>query len=176
MKKQSWLQPISKEDVYAFAREHMNMRSVQMVQEHDDEIYGKFYEVSGISNDKTLDLRSMQYNDKLILPVGLGEYGLVSVDPYDEGSSDEPKAIFGEDAETINTIVNWIMLVSSKNEGRTIEGKTYPESVSEVYGKYIELSKRVQMNAIETQASERKACIEALTKQLTKGEQGKAKQ
>ena len=54
----------------------------------------------------------------------------------------------------INVLLSWIAMVAAKNQGRTIDGKTYSESFAEGSKKFIDLDKKVKMTKVENEAQE----------------------
>ena len=51
MKKENWLKPVTKEDVREFAFKQMNLKQITALEEMEDVNYGKFYQVSGLTNE-----------------------------------------------------------------------------------------------------------------------------
>lgn len=164
MKKENWLSPITKEDVAEFVRSYMGLQQITTLEEAQDETYGKFFQVRGLIQDSAA--AGWKKSVKLMREIALGEYGPIDADPYKESTADDLNKLFSEDENLINIYLAWISLVSSKNQGRTINGKTYSESFSNACNAQIDLTKTAQMRKIENEASEKKGCVKSFVEQL----------
>lgn len=174
MEKQNWLQPVDVSDVEKFAHEVMNIAEITTLAVDVDETYGKLFRVGGFSNDEVLT--SYGKTKKYIEPVGFGEFGAIDIDEFLEGSTNNFRKLFSGSEAEINVLLSWIAMVAAKNQGRTIDGKTYSESFAEGSKKFIELDKKVKMTKVENEANERTSCISALAKELAKTEAAPQKQ
>lgn len=164
MKKETWLKPISKNDVASFAHRHMNLEKIMVLEESEDENYGKFFQVGGFSNEPVIS--GWGKANKYINPIALGEYGPLDVDPYGETTVDDIKKLFSEDEDLINIYLAWIAFVSEKNQGRMIDGKTYTQSFSNACNAQIDLQTTAQIRTIEREAAEKKNCVKTFVSQL----------
>ena len=166
MKKENWLNSISKEDVAEFANKYLNLKQITSLEEAEDENYGRFFQVSGLSNSPVLGGwgNTRQYINSL----SLGEYGPLDVDPYRETTVDDIGQLFSQDESLINIYLAWISLVAEKNQGKTIGGKTYTECFSNACNTQIDLKKTAQLREIESEATEKKNCVKSFVNQLEK--------
>lgn len=173
MKKEDWLEPISKEDVAKFAYEHMNIVKITELSQNDDFSYGKFFQVGGFINEDILS--SWGKTNKYMNPMCFGAYGPVTL-TYKEDTVDDLMQLFGGDENKINIFLSWVSLVAEKNAGRKIDGKTYLESFSNACNNCIDLIKSAQIRTIESEANEKKQCVSSFVSQLSKAESGEEKQ
>ena len=168
MNKESWLKPVSKDDVASFARNHMNLEKIMHLEEVADENYGKFFQVGGFTNEPVVS--GWGKANKYMSPVALGAYGPLDVDPYGETTIDDMKQLFSGDENLINIYLAWVAFVADKNQGRKIDGKTYTESFSNACTAQIDLEKTAQIRTVEREANEKKECVKTFVGQLEKAE------
>ena len=164
MKKENWLKPVSKEDVKNFAFKNMNLKQVTSLEEKEDVNYGKFFQVSGLTREPVV--AGWGKPSKYMSSIALGEYGPIDADPYRETTTDDMGKLFSEDENLVNIYLAWIELVSSKNQGRTIDGKTYAECFTNACNTQIDLKKSAQIRDVEREASEKKNCVKSFVEQL----------
>ena len=174
MKKENWLKPISKEDVKNFAFKNMNLKQVTSLEEKEDVNYGKFFQVSGLTREPVV--AGWGKPSKYMSSIALGEYGPLDVDPYGETTVDDMGKLFSDDENLISIYLAWVELVSSKNQDRKIEGKTYVEGFSNACNAQIDLKKAAQIRDAEREASEKKGCVKAFVGQLQSVENSKETQ
>ena len=166
MKKENWLKPIEKEDVREFAFKQMNLKHITALEEMEDLNYGKFYQVSGITNEPVV--AGWAKPSKNLSSLALGEYGPLDVDQYGETTVDDMGKLFSSDENLINIYLAWVSFVASKNQGRKIDGKTYTEGFSNACNAQIDLKKTAQIRDVEREADEKKSCVKAFANQLEK--------
>ena len=166
MKKENWLKPVTKEDVREFAFKQMNLKQITALEEMEDVNYGKFYQVSGLTNEPVV--AGWAKPSKHLSGVALGEYGPLDVDQYGETTVDDMGKLFSSDESLINIYLAWVVLVSSKNQGRKIDGKTYSEGFSNACNAQIDLKKNAQIRDAEREAYEKKNCVKEFAGQLEK--------
>ena len=166
MKKENWLKPIEKEDVREFAFKQMNLKQITALEEMEDVNYGKFYQVSGLTNEPVV--AGWAKPSKHLSMIALGEYGPLDVDQYGETTVDDMGKLFSSDESLINIYLAWVALVSSKNQGRKIDGKTYSEGFSNACNAQIDLKKNAQIRDAEREAYEKKNCVKEFAGQLEK--------
>ena len=163
MNRENWLKPISKEDVAKFAYQNMNLEQIMMLNESEEENYGKFFQVGGFTNEHVGGWGSA---NKYLNPIALGEYGPLDVDPYAETTVDDIKQLFSGNENLISIYLAWVAFVSSKNKGRMIDGKTYEECFSNACNDYIDLLRKSQIGEIERKANEKRSCVKSFVGQL----------
>ena len=168
MKKENWLKPVTKEDVKEFAFKQMNLKQITALEEMEDVNYGKFYQVSGLTNEPVV--AGWKKPSKNLSMIALGEYGPLDVDPYGETTIDDMKQLFSGDENLINIYLAWVAFVADKNQGRKIDGKTYTESFSNACTAQIDLEKTAQIRTVEREANEKKECVKTFVGQLEKAE------
>ena len=168
MNKESWLKPVSKDDVTSFAHNQMNLDKIMVLEEVQDENYGKFFRVGGFAAEPVVS--GWGRANKYMNPVALGEYGPLDVDPYGETTIDDMKQLFSGDENLINIYLAWVAFVADKNQGRKIDGKTYTESFSNACTAQIDLEKTAQIRKVEREANEKKECVKTFVGQLEKAE------
>ena len=163
MKKENWLAPVTKEDVFAFARDVMKIGTFTNVEELEDLSYGKFFKVEGFKKEDAL---SQWGSPAKHVSLNLGEFGPVDADPYLETTVDDLRQLFGGDQELINIYLSWVMFVAEKNAGKTINGQNYNESFSNACNSHIDLVKSAEIRTIESEAAEKKKCVSSFVSQL----------
>ena len=166
MNKENWLQPISKNDVASFAHGQMNLEKIMVLEEVQDENYGKFFRVGGFTAEPVVS--GWGRANKYMNPVALGTYGPLDADPYGETTVDDLKQLFSNDENLINIYLAWVAFVSEKNQGRKLDGKTYEESFSNACNAQIDLEKTAQVRKAENEANEKKGCVKEFIGQLKK--------
>ncbi len=166
MKKENWLKPVTKEDVKEFAFKQMNLKQITALEEMEDVNYGKFYQVSGLTNEPVV--AGWKKPSKNLSMIALGEYGPLDVDQYGETTVDDMGKLFSSDESLINIYLAWVALVSSKNQGRKIDGKTYAEGFTNACNAQIDLKKNAQIRDAEREAYEKKNCVKEFAGQLEK--------
>ena len=166
MNKESWLKPVSKDDVTSFAHNQMNLDKIMVLEEVQDENYGKFFRVGGFAAEPVV--AGWGRANKYMNPVALGEYGPLDVDPYGETTIDDMKQLFSGDENLINIYLAWVAFVDAKNQGRKIDGKTYTEGFSNACTAQIDLEKTAQIRKVEREANEKKECVKTFVNQLAK--------
>ena len=165
MNRENWLKPISKEEVAKFAYQNMNLDQIMVLNESEEENYGKFFQVGGFTNEHVGGWGSA---NKYLSPLALGEYGPLDVDPYAETTVDDIKQLFSGNENLISIYLSWVAFVSGKNQGRMIDGKTYEEGFAKACNDYIELQRKSQIGEIERNAKEKKVCVQSFVSQLEK--------
>ena len=164
MKKENWLAPVTKENVFAFAHDVMKIDKFTSVEELEDLSYGKFFKVEGFKKEDAL---SQWGSPAKHVSLNLGEFGPIDADPYLETTIDDLRQLFGGDQELINIYLSWVMFVAERNAGRTVDGKTYHESFSNACNSHIDLVKEAEIRTIESEAAEKKKCVSSFVSQLT---------
>lgn len=165
MKRETWLEPVSKKDVAEFAHKHMNIEKITSLVESEDFNYGKFFEVGGFTNEPIMS--AWGKTNTYVNPIALGQYGPIDADEYKETTVDDLRKLFGEDQNLVNIYLAWVMLVAEKNAGRQIDGKTYLESFSNACNAHIDLVKTAEIRAVENVADEKKKCVSAFVNQIS---------
>ena len=163
MKKENWLELVTRADAEQFAYNHMNIEKLSMLGEFSDFSYGKYIGIEGFTKDGAITKWGIP---KKHIALALGEYGPVDVDPFLETTTDDMKQLFDGDEELINIYLAWVMLVAEKNAGRKIDGKTYLESFSNVCESHIDLVKSAQIKTVENAAQEKKNCVNLFVRQI----------
>ena len=173
MKKENWLEPVTREDAEKFAHDSMNIKKITKLNEIEDFSYGKFFEIGGFTNEGII---TKWGNPRIHIALPLGEYGPIDADEHHETSVDDLRKLFDDGEELINIYLAWVMLVAEKNAGRKIDGKTYLESFSNACERYIDLAKSAEIRAIESEADERKNCVSAFVNQIAPRQSAEDKQ
>ena len=163
MVKQNWLELITKEEVAEFAQKYLGLKKITTLEKAVDLNYGRFFQVGGITEPATIGWGKPV---SMTSEIALGEFGPIDVDPYGETTVDDMGKLFSEDENLINIYLAWIALVSAKNQGRTIDGKTYTESFTSACNAQIDLKKTAQIRDAEREAIEKKSCVKAFVGQL----------
>jgi hypothetical protein len=163
MVKQNWLEIITKEEVAEFAKKHLGLKQITSLEKSVDLNYGRFFQVRGITEPAAL---SLSKPTSMMSEIALGNYGPLDVDPYGETTVDDMGKLFSEDENLVSIYLAWIALVSAKNQGRKIDGKTYTESFTSACDSQIDLKKTAQIRDAEREALEKKGCIKAFVGQL----------
>ena len=123
---------------------------------HEDDSYGKYFRVGGFTNEPIISGWGKANN--YMNPVALGQYGPLDVDEYGETTIDNIRQLFSDNENLVNIYLAWVAFVSSKNNNRKIDGKTYTESFSNVCNNQIESQKTAQIRTAEREAEEKKGC------------------
>ena len=163
MVKQNWLDLITKEEVAEFAQKHLGPTLITELEKAVDLNYGRFFQVRGLTEPA---VNGWGKPASMMNEIALGNYGPLDVDPYGETTVDDMGKLFSEDENLINIYLAWIAFVSGKNQGRTLDGKTYTESFTNACNAQIDLKKTAQIRDAEREAHEKKSCVKAFVGQL----------
>lgn len=173
MKKENWLEPVTREDAEQFAYNHMNIEKLITLGEFSDFSYGKYIGIEGFTKDDAITKWGVP-KKHIVLP--LGEYGPVDVDPFLETTTDNLRQLFDGEEELINIYLAWVMLVAEKNAGRKIDGKTYLESFTNACEEHIDLVKSAQIKTVENAAQDKKNCVKTFVRQIAPRQNAEDKQ
>ena len=164
MKKESWLDPITLDDVVVFAYENLDFEEFKKLEEVNDVLYGKYFEFQVVPYENSNDADKQP--NPLNHIISLGDFGPIDNTEYAIPTYDNFAQLLFNSDEAIKLYLAWITLVAEKNADRKIDGKTYLETFSEKYNSYIEKIKHSENYKLKIAATNKKDIISSYLKKV----------